>query len=112
MIDDAATPALFGSPTRTRILLAIALLKETYISQLVAVLDLSKSVIFRIVDDLERDAVIVSRYIGRTRTVSLNPRMYGAADLESFLLKYAKGTDVEKRVATVRKRPRRRNKEL
>lgn len=106
------TLKLFGSASRTRTLLAIALLKETYVQQLATLLGLSQPVIFRIVDPLEREGVLVSRYVGRTRTIALNPRMYGAAELESFLLKYAKASDLEKKVATVRQRPRRRGKEL
>jgi hypothetical protein len=107
-----AEPKLFGSATRTRALIAIALLKDTYVRQLAGLLGLSSPVLFRIVDDLEREGIIVSRYVGRTRTVSLNPRMYGIRDLEAFLLKYAKGTDVEENVARVRLRPRRRGKEI
>jgi DNA-binding transcriptional ArsR family regulator len=108
----ASAPKLFGSSTRTRVLTAIALLKETYVQQLADLLELSQPVIFRIVDDLEREGVVTSRYIGRTRTVSLNPRMYGVVELEAFLLKYAKGTDIEERVGRARRRPRRRGKEL
>ena len=105
-------PKLFGSATRTRALLAIALLKETYVRQLAALLGLSSPVLFRIVDDLEREGTVVSRYVGRTRTISLNPRMYGVRELEAFLLKYAKGTDVEENVSRIRRRPRRRGKEI
>jgi len=42
----------------------------------------------------------------------LNPRMYGVRELEAFLLKYAKGTDVEENVSRIRRRPRRRGKEI
>jgi DNA-binding transcriptional ArsR family regulator len=105
-------PKLFGSVTRTQTLLAIALLRETYVRQLAELLGGSSPVLFRIVDDLEREGILVSRYVGRTRTISLNPRLYGVHELEAFLLKYAKGTDIEDRVATVRRRPRRRGKRI
>lgn len=107
-----AVSKLFGSSTRTRTLMAIALLKESYVQQLADLLDLGQPAVFRIVESLEREAVLVSRYVGRTRTVSLNPRMYGVNELEAFLFKYAKGTDIEERVAGIRRRPRRRGKEL
>jgi DNA-binding transcriptional ArsR family regulator len=92
--------------------LAIALLKETYVRQLALLLGVSSPVLFRIVDALEREGIVVSRYVGRTRTVALNPRMYGVQDLEAFLLKYAKGTDVEENVSRIRRRPRRRGKKI
>jgi DNA-binding transcriptional ArsR family regulator len=104
----AADPKLFGSATRTQTLLAIALLKETYVRQLADLLGLSAPVLFRIVDDLERDGIIVSRYVGRTRMISLNPRMYGMTELEAFLLKYAKGTDIEEKLGRIGRRPQRR----
>lgn len=105
-------PKLFGSATRTRTLLVIALLKETYVRQLAELLGLSSPVLFRIVDDLEREGIVVSSNVGRTRAISLNPRLYGVHELEAFLLKYAKGTDIEDRVATIRRRPRRRGKKI
>ena len=103
-------PKLFGSATRTRTLVAIALLKDSYVRQLADILEISQPTIFRIVDDLEREGVVVSRYVGRTRIVSINPRLYGSGELEAFLLKYAKGTDVEDKIARIRRRPRRRGK--
>lgn len=105
-------PKLFGSATRTRALMAIALLKETYVGQLAKLLGLSSPVLFRIVDGLEREGVVSSRYVGRTRTLRLNPRLYGVGELEAFLLKYAKGTDIEEKLARIRHRPRRRGKKI
>lgn len=105
-------PKLFGGPTRTRTLIAIALLKETYARQLAQLLDVTQPTMFRIIDDLEKEGILVSRYVGRTRVVSLNPRLYGAPELEAFLLKYVKQTDLEDRVARIRRRPRRRGKAL
>jgi len=107
-----AAPKLFGSPSRTRTLVAIALLKDSYVQQLAGLLELSQPAVFRIVNDLEREGVLVSRYVGRTRMVSLNPRLYGVSELDAFLLKYAKGTDIGERVARILRRPRRRGKEL
>ncbi|MGA8574125.1 MAG: hypothetical protein WB609_00360 [Candidatus Cybelea sp.] len=92
--------------------MAIALLKESYVQQLADLLEVTQPAIFRIVDDLEREGVLVSRYVGRTRTVSLNPRMYGVGELEAFLLKYVKGSDLEEKVTRIRQRPRRRGKAL
>jgi DNA-binding transcriptional ArsR family regulator len=109
MISD---PKLFGSATRTRALLTIALLEETYVRQLADLLGLSSPVLFRIVENLEREGIVISNYVGRTRTISLNPRLHGVRELEAFLLKYAKGTDVEDRVTRVRRRPRPHGKRI
>jgi DNA-binding transcriptional ArsR family regulator len=111
-INAMVEPKLFGSATRTRAILAIALLKETYVRQLAGLLGVSSPVIFRITDDLEREGVVISRYVGRTRTISLNPRLYGIRELEAFLMKYAKGSDVEENVGRIRRRPRRRGKQI
>jgi biotin operon repressor len=108
----AGEPKLFGGATRTRALIAIVLLKGTYPREVAALLGVSTPTIAKIIDDLEAEGVIVSRFVGRTRTLSLNPRMYGIADLETFLQKYAKSTDMEERLSQVRRRPRRRTKEI
>lgn len=60
------------------------------------------------VNDLEREGVVVSRIVGANREVRLNPRFYGAEDLRSLLLKYAKRDPMlERRVTELRRRPRR-----
>jgi len=105
-------PKLFGSSTRTRTLLAIALLKDTYVQEIAGILGVSTPTIFKIVEELEAEEIIISRYVGRTRTLALNPRMFGIGDLEKFLEKYAKSTDMEERVSRIRRRPRRRSKAI
>jgi DNA-binding transcriptional ArsR family regulator len=103
---------LFGSAPRTRILIAVALLTETYPRELARLLDLARLTVQRILDSFEREGVILSRIVGRNRVVSLNRRMYGAAELEAFLLKYARHTDLDDIVSRLRRRPRRRGKAL
>ena len=105
-------PKLFGGRSRTRALIAIALLQESYVRQLAQLVGVAQPTMFKIIDDLEKEGVLVSRYVGRTRVVSFNPRLYGAPELRAFLLKYAKQTDIEDRVALIRRRPRRRGKAL
>ncbi len=103
---------LFGSVQRTEILLGLALLDESYASELARVLDIPLMTVQRVLDDLEREGVVVKRTVGRNRMASLNPRMYGGAELREFLTKYARRTDIEKRLATLRRRPRRTGKEV
>jgi len=103
---------LFGSAPRTRLLIAIALLKETFPSELARVIGSSLLTTQRILAGLEREGVVVSRQMGRNRIVSLNPRMYGAAELASLLEKYALRTDLFERIEDLRRRPRRPGKEI
>ena len=81
---------LFGSAVRTRILILIALLRETYPRELARLANAPLISVQRIVDDLERDGIVASRLMGGSRLVALNKRLYGKDDLEAFLLKYAK----------------------
>jgi len=104
---------LFGSPARTRVLALIALLEQTYPREIARVGDIPLVSVQRIVANLERDGVVATRVIGANRMVSLNPRFYGAADLRSLLLKYAKrDPELESRVARLRRRPRQAGNDL
>jgi DNA-binding transcriptional ArsR family regulator len=103
---------IFGSVRRTEVLVALALLEETYPSELAHVLDIPLMTVQRILDDLEREDVVVKRTVGRNRMASLNPRLYGVAELRGFLMKYALRTDIVDRLAKLRRRPRRTGKEV
>lgn len=93
---------LFGSAQRTRLLVAVALLKETYAREVASVLDLYPLTAQRILDDYEREGVLVSHNRGRARIFALNTRMSGASELRGFLTKYARRTDVPFRIFTIR----------
>ena len=104
---------LFGSQNRTRVLVAIRLLGETWPSELAAALDLRLFSVQTILASLERDSVIVSRTIGRTRQVSLNPRYFAHAELEALLWKLGKqDAALQSALATRRRRPRRSGKAI
>jgi DNA-binding transcriptional ArsR family regulator len=107
------TPAkLFGSVPRTKIILAVALLKETYPRELARALDIPLLTAQRVLNDYEREGILASRIVGNNRMFSLNARMYGAPELESFLKKYARRTEVETSLSQLRRRPRRAGKVL
>jgi len=103
---------LFGSPTRTKILVSVALLRETFPQELARVLDLPRLSVQRIINGLEREGVLVSRTVGRNRMVTLNPRMYGGAELEAFLTKYGRSIGVDEQLSQLRRRPRRKGKTI
>jgi DNA-binding MarR family transcriptional regulator len=94
------------------VLFALALLEETYPSELARLLEIPLMTVQRILDDLEREGVVVKRTVGRNRMATLNPRMYGGAELRDFLMKYSRRTNIQKRLAKLRRRPRRTGKEI
>ena len=103
----------FGGQARTRVLLALRLLEESYPRELARVLELPISGVQMALRGLERDGLVASRLAGRTRLVRLNPRYFAREELQRYLLKLA-GTEAElqDRVADLRRRPRAGGKPL
>lgn len=59
----------------------------------------------------EREGVIVSRSVGRTRQVSLNPRYFAKKELEALLWKLGENDlELQTALATRRRRTRRTGK--
>lgn len=104
---------LFGSPKRTQLLLLLSLIEESYPGELVRLLGITKASVAYMLDDLEAEGIIVSRLLGRTRRITLNPRYFGAKELRSLLLKLAEGDRAVQTIAASRRaRPRRKGKDL
>lgn len=105
--------ALFGNPTRSGILVLLALLGDSYPRELARLLGTGLFGVQSAVDALEREGAISTRLVGRTRRVALNPRFYGADELQQLLLKVSAGRrELLDAAASVRRRPRRRGKAL
>ena len=105
------TRPLFGSRNRTAVLLALRLLEETYPSELAGMLGVRLFTVQSILSSLESEGVIVSRRVGTTRTVSLNPRYFAHDELSALLWKLGQqDTALQQRLATRRRRPRRAGK--
>ena len=66
----------FGGQARTRVLLGLRLLEESYPRELARVLELPLSGVQMAVRGLERDGLVAARAAGRTRLVRLNPRYF------------------------------------
>jgi hypothetical protein len=106
-------PLLFGTRARTRVLVATALLEETYPRELTLLLALPLVTIQRAVDRLEREGVLASRRVGVQRMVRLNPRYFALNELQPLLLRLARGMpDVARAVSALRRRPRRAGKTI
>lgn len=113
MTDLKTAPKLLGSSRRTEVLSLIALLKESYPSELIRLLDAPKASVLQILEGLEKEGVIVSRQLGRTRRVTLNPRYFAAKELQALLEKLASGwPELQSIAASRRSRPRRVGKPL
>ncbi len=88
------------------------LLEESYPTELARLLEADPTVILNILDDLEATGVVVSRPLGRTRRVQLNPRYFASKELRALLSKLAEGAPELVRIAgTRRSRPRRPSKD-
>ena len=106
------SPKLFGSPRRTQVLILLALLEESYPTELTRLLDAKKAAILYIVDDLEAGGILASRRLGRTRRLILDPRYFAAKELKALLLKLAAGEPALRKIASrQRARPRRKGKD-
>ena len=103
----------FGGQARTRVLVAVRLLDESYPRELARLLGLPVNGVQMALRRLERDGLIAGRTAGRTRLVRLNPRYFAREELQRYLLKLASAQpDLQDRVAALRRRPRRSGKAL
>lgn len=103
--------ALLGNRNRTAVLVAIRLLGETWPSELAALLQLRLFSVQKILEAYEREGVLVSRTMGRTRQVSLNPRYVAQAELDALLWKLGQhDVGLQAMLAARRRRPRRAGK--
>ena len=103
----------FGGAGRTRVLLALRLLSESYPRELARVLAMPFSTVVKALRSLERDGLVAGRLLGRTHVFRLDPRYFALADLERFLLRLSEPEfELRDRVAALRRRPRRAAKPL
>ena len=103
----------FGGQARTRVLLALRLLDDSYARELARVLGLPVSGVQQAIRGLERDGLVAARSVGRTRLIRINPRYFAREELLRYLLRLADADDdLQGRVAALRRRPRRTGKPL
>jgi len=103
----------FGGSTRTRVLVALALLETSYPRELARLLEAPVSGVRQAIAGLERDGLVSGRLLGRTREVRLDPVYFARQELEAYLARLAEAEpDLRSRVETLRRRPRRTGKPL
>lgn len=104
---------LFGTATRSRILILIYMLKETYPSQVAEILDISLNQSQGAIESLEVPGIVVRITDGRQRKVKLNPRYAFKDELEALLQRMAVSDILmQEKLAEYRRRPRRTGKPL
>ena len=105
------TSSPFGGQTRTRALLALRLLGETYPRELSRLLETSLSGVQKALRSLEMGGLVAGRSVGRTRIYQLNPRYFAADALAAYLSRVAEPESrLRERSAALRRRPRRAGK--
>jgi DNA-binding transcriptional ArsR family regulator len=103
----------FGSQTRTRLLLSLELLGQSYARELARLLRVSLSVVQKALVSLERDGLISGRLVGRTRLFQINPQYFAAEQLRALIARLlVVDRDLKARAADLRRRPRRTGKRL
>lgn len=104
---------LLGSRRRTEVLILLALLDESYPTEIAGLLAARLFSIQTIIDSLEREGVLATRPLGRSRRVSLDRRYYAYRELRELLLKLAEGEpELRRAAASRRSRPRRKGKAI
>lgn len=105
MVMHPAASSPFGSQARTRALIALSLMTETYPRELARVLELSLFSVQKALASLERDGLTASRTLGRTRLYTLNPRYLATRELREYLERLSsREFDLRRRVAAVSRR--------
>ncbi len=108
-----AVTSPFGSQSRTRLLIALELLGQTYPRELARLLGSSLSATQKGLASLERDGIVVGRSVGRTRMVQLNPGYFALKEVRALLGRLVEADrELESRIAELRRRPRKAGKRL
>lgn len=105
---------LFGNETAEKVLLYIINYGSGYPRGISTIFELPVSQVQRQLERFEREGVLSSRLIGRTRLYELNPRFLFKSELEEILRKALKNLpkSILEKYFTKRQRPRRAGKPL
>ena len=105
---------LFGNETVSKVLLYLVNYGSGYPRAISETFEISISQVQRQVERLEREGVLVSRMVGRTRLYSFNPRCFYFRELEGILKKTMDRLpeDLKEKYFRKRTRPRRAGKSL
>lgn len=103
----------FGGGTRTRVLLALQLMDESYARALSRLLGVGLASVQSALRGLERDGLVAAHPAGRTRMYRLDPRYFALDELRRYLARLSEPErELQTAVASMRRRPRRTGKPL
>jgi len=105
---------LFGNETAEKVLLYIESYGSGYGLAIAETFECAVSQVQRQLERFEREGVLVSRLVGKTRLYEWNPRYYFLEELRRLLAKALKSlpTELTERFFRSRTRPRRKGKPL
>ncbi len=106
--------AIFGSEGAERVLLFLAARRQGYALEIANEFDMSVSNVQKHLERMERDGLLVSEKVGRTRVFSFNPRYVFKEEVDSLLTKALSFVppDIKEKLLLDRRRPRRKGKPL
>ena len=101
----------FGGALRTRVLIALQLLEESYPRELARLLRASLSGVQSALRGLEIDGLVAARNMGRTRAYRFEPRYFALRELRAYLQRLAENEpELVFTTDQLRRRPRRTGK--
>ena len=106
--------AVVGSEGAERVLLFLAARRQGYALEIANTFDMSVSNVQKHLERMERDGLLVSEKVGRTRVFSFNPRYMFKEEVDDLLTK-ALGfapSPLKEKLLLDRRRPRRKGKPL
>jgi DNA-binding transcriptional ArsR family regulator len=105
---------LFGNETAAKVLLYVETLQDGYPTGIAAALGIPLSQVQRQLERLEREGVLASRLLGKTRLYQWNPRCGYLGELRALLSRGCSMLPEEVRRGLIgeRRRPRRSGKPL
>lgn len=105
---------LLGNESAEKALLYLENYGQGYARKIAAVYGVSLSQIQRQLERLERDGILVSQLVGKTRVYQINPRYFFKDELRALLEKALKNlpTPLKEKYFSERTRPRRKGKPL
>lgn len=110
----AMLEAVVGSEGAERVLLFLAARRQGYALEIANTLEMSVSNVQKHLERMERDGLLVSEKVGRTRVFSFNPRYMFKEEVDALLTKALGFTPspLKEKLLLGRRRPRRKGKPL